>query len=61
MLNYEHRKTIDALRKDGYALIVLSPEELDGVDPKLVEGALKNVFQFIQGLGASNVHPDNQD
>lgn len=61
MLNYEHRKTIDALRRDGYAVLIFSPEELEGVDPGLVERALRNVFNDIQSIGHNDELPNDTD
>ena len=40
MMNYEWRKAIDAMRKDGYAVVVFNPEELKGVRADLIEGYL---------------------
>jgi len=40
MMNYEWRKAIDAMRKDGYAVVVFTPEELKGVRADLIEGYL---------------------
>lgn len=31
MMNYEWRKAIDAMRKDGYAVIIYEPEEFNDV------------------------------
>lgn len=59
MLNYEYRKAIEAMRRDGYALLIFTPEELSGVDPKRVERALRNVFDQIQALENYHVHPNN--
>lgn len=36
MMNYEWRKAIDAMRKDGYVVVVFSPKELEGADPARV-------------------------
>lgn len=59
VLNYEHRKTIDALRRDGYAVLIFSPEELDGVAPQVVERALRNVFNTIQDIGKDDEHTND--
>jgi len=40
MMNYEWRKAIDAMRKDGYAVVVFNTEELKGVRADLIEGYL---------------------
>ena len=37
MMNYEWRKAIDAMRKDGYAVCVISPEELGSVSKEQAE------------------------
>lgn len=42
MMNYEWRKALDAMRKDGYAVVVFSPKELNGMDPLLVARAMFN-------------------
>lgn len=45
MMNYEWRKAIDAMRRDGYAVVVLSPDELGNVPPSAVEDELIRVAQ----------------
>lgn len=40
MMNYEWRKALDAMRRDGYAVVVFNPEELKGVRADLIEGYL---------------------
>ena len=37
MMNYEHRKAIEQLRKDGYAIAFIAPEDLKGTLPEQVE------------------------
>lgn len=37
MMNYEWRKAIDAMRRDGYAVTIFYPEEIQGTDPREVE------------------------
>lgn len=66
MLNYEYRKAIDAMRRDGYALIVLDPEQLHGLNPKKVEGCLMLGFASLIArpdvekiLENTDVHPNN--
>ena len=36
-MNQSERETIASLRHQGYAVIIWTPEELDGVDPGHVE------------------------
>ena len=33
-------KTIEQLRKEGYAIVIYSPEELRGANPKAVQDAI---------------------
>lgn len=40
MMNYEWRKAIEAMRKEGYAVCVITPEELKGVDPNDVQESM---------------------
>jgi len=40
MMNYEWRKALDAMRKEGYAVCVFTPDELKGVRADLIEGYL---------------------
>lgn len=54
MMNYEWRKAIEAMRKEGYAVCVFSPEDLDGVDPSRVERVLTGLFNQIQSIGEDN-------
>lgn len=39
----EHRQAIDALRDLGFAVIVFTPKELDGVSPDHVEDHLEEL------------------
>jgi hypothetical protein len=47
MMNYEWRKALDAMRKEGYAVCVITPDELDGLDPRKVEGCLTLGFETL--------------
>lgn len=47
-LLYEWRKAIDAMRKDGYAVIIFTPEELEGADPRMVEKLMKDEIDVPQ-------------
>ena len=47
-MKYEWRKYLDEMRRDGYAVVVFSPEELDGADPRLVEKLLTGEFDLPQ-------------
>lgn len=47
MMNYEWRKAIDAMRRDGYAVVVLSPDELEGLNPVKVEECLRLGFKTL--------------
>ena len=41
MMNYEWRKALDAMRKDGYAVCVITPDQLKGLDPREVEDRMQ--------------------
>ena len=41
MMNYEWRKAIDAMRRDGYAVCVITPEALNGADRDWVEDRMQ--------------------
>jgi hypothetical protein len=47
MMNYEWRKAIDAMRKDGYAVVVFTPEDLGNLDPRKVEECLWLGFETL--------------
>jgi hypothetical protein len=37
MMNYEWRKAIDEMRRDGYAVVIMSPDELGPISPQDAE------------------------
>jgi len=44
-------ETVNQLRDKGYMLLILSPEELKGIEPKYVENALQEyVPDIIESL-----------
>lgn len=46
-MKYEWRKYIEEMRRDGYAVVVFSPEDLNGLDPAKVEGCLALGFETL--------------
>ena len=42
MMNYEHRKAIEQLRQQGYALAFIPPDDLNGHPPEQVEEWMHN-------------------
>lgn len=44
MMNYEWRKAIEAMQRDGYAVVVFTPEEVAGLIPEEVVEAIRDGF-----------------
>jgi hypothetical protein len=61
VLSPQELKMIRNLRNRGYATIIWMPQELDGIDPSLMESSsIKHGFQVIEMNKAQTNEPDKQ-